>query len=57
MVSAVHLCAACVGPLPVRPPYRAQATHCSYWCHLVTKGVYTLEQITPWLRANRGHRA
>ena len=35
----------CGNPIPARPVYRKPATHCSYWCHLVSKGTYTLEQV------------
>ncbi len=44
----------CGRPLPVRPRYQTPATHCSWWCAQVTRGIYTLEQIQPMLGRDRG---
>ena len=43
----------CGRPLPVRRPPCSPATECSWPCALVRKGVFTLEQIQPWLASNR----
>lgn len=41
-------CPVCGGPMP-----RTALSTCSWPCALVRKGVFTLEQIQPWLALNR----
>lgn len=44
----------CGRPIPATRPGREPAKHCTYWCALVDKGTFTLEQVEPMLLRNRG---
>ena len=44
----------CGRPMAHRRQPLSPATTCSYWCSLVKRGTFTLAQVEPMLRRERG---